>query len=367
MATSQNLSPVTELFTKRLPKIELHAHLSGSITRECLHEIWLRKKSHDPNFDLDDPWVLMPPGKVDYRVNIFFDVFSKMIYQLCNDVDSILCATSAVLNDFKRDGVRYLELRTTPREIRGHDGEIIVSKETYILTVLSAIDAFRQDQTKANNVDGMVVYLILSIDRARDNPESAMQVVDLALKHRIYNENLAIIGIDLCGNPNKGDVSIFRSAFALARSEGLKITLHFAETLFSGEIKELETLLSFAPDRLGHVIHVPDAIKEKITDRGIGLELCMSCNVHAKMIKGGFEDHHFAYWLKTACPLALCTDDVGFFCSPVSQEYFLAAKHFGLNRSDLIALCVRGVDAIFGGENEKSRLRQLLEDFTLEG
>lgn len=45
------------------------------------------------------------------------------------------------------------------------------------------------------------------------------------------------------------------------------------------------------PDRLGHVIHLSDAIKEKVSRRGgMGLELCLSCNVKAGMITGGFED-----------------------------------------------------------------------------
>jgi adenosine deaminase len=48
---------------------QLHAHLSGSITRECLHEIWLQKKERDPNLGIPDPLIAMPPGKVDYDLN----------------------------------------------------------------------------------------------------------------------------------------------------------------------------------------------------------------------------------------------------------------------------------------------------------
>lgn len=329
---------------------------------------------------------------LDTKLNVadwgsFFDVFSKSIYHLCNDVDSISYAASSILADFQNDGVRYLELRTTPREIRDDQGNIIVSKETYILTVLDAIDSLRKQQNQINETERMSVYLIISIDRARDTSASAMEVVDLAIKHRKYNNELFIVGIDLCGNPTKGHVSIFEHAFAHAKSHDLKITLHFAETASSGDLKELETLLSFDPDRLGHVIHVPDGIKEKIADKGLGLELCLSCNVHAKMIDGSFKDHHFGYWGMRNCPVALCvslslflcdiplvsglvlikriheqTDDVGFFCSPVSNEYYLTSKHFGLSRSDLIALCKRGVDSIFGGEHEKNRLWRLLEN-----
>lgn len=61
--------------------------------------------------------------------------------------------------------------------------------------------------------------------------------------------------------------------------------------------------------------------------------------------------------------LFLQTDDVGFFCSPVSNEYLLAAEHFGLGRAELLKLCSGSVDAIFGGEQEKERLRGILHGF----
>ncbi len=52
-----------------------------------------------------------------------------------------------------------------------------------------------------------------------------------------------------------------------------------------------------AGERIGHVIHVSDEVKKEIAARGgLGLELCLSCNVHAQMITGGFEAHHFGEW-----------------------------------------------------------------------
>jgi adenosine deaminase len=55
-------------FTKALPKVELHAHLTGSISRKCLHEIWRQKKSQDPTFALEDPLLAIPSaasGSID--------------------------------------------------------------------------------------------------------------------------------------------------------------------------------------------------------------------------------------------------------------------------------------------------------------
>ena len=81
--------------------------------------------------------------------------------------------------------------------------------------------------------------------------------------------------------------------------------------------EDLRTLLSFQPNRLGHVIHVPESIREELNKRRLGLELCISCNVHAKMLVmagaegeedkiGSYGDHHFGRWWKEEnCPVVL--------------------------------------------------------------
>lgn len=168
----------------------------------------------------------------------------------------------------------------------------------------------------------MTTKLILSVDR-RNSEQEAIDVVNLALKYR----SEGVVGIDLCGDPAKGDVSIFRGAFKRAKDEGLKITLHFAEAPQSSTDIELRTLLSYEPDRIGHVINVPDTIREVIINRKIGLELCLSCNVHAKMITGTFGDHHFGYWRDKGCPVVLCVS----FLPQVSEYYVILSSGFRLD------------------------------------
>lgn len=51
------------------------------------------------------------------------------------------------------------------------------------------------------------------------------------------------------------------------------------------------------------------------------------------------------------------------FCSPLSNEYLLAAEHFGLSRRDVAELCGRAIGSVFGGEGEKERLRGLVREF----
>lgn len=238
---------------------------------------------------LQDPLIEMPEGRYDYDLDTFFPLFSRYIYALCNDAPSIIFSTNSVLQSFQGDGVVYLELRTTPRAIPSAG----ITKDSYVQLILSCISSFESSSMKTK--------LILSIDRS-NSAQEAMDVVDLALKYR----SQGVVAVDLCGNPAKGDVSVFREAFRRAKEEGLKITLHFAEAPQSSTDTELRTLLSYEPDRIGHVINVPDDIKNVIITRKIGLELCISCNVYAKMITGSFGDHHFGYWKDKGCPIILC-------------------------------------------------------------
>jgi adenosine deaminase len=231
----------------------------------------------------------MPEDKFDYDLETFFTLFSTYIYALCNDAPSIVQSTNSVLQSFQDDGVVYLELRTTPRAIPSAS----ITKDAYVKLVLSCINSFGSLT--------MVTKLILSIDRCKSS-EEAVEIVDLALKYR----SEGVVAVDLCGNPAIGDVSIFRDAFKKAKDNSLKITLHFAEAPQSSTEAELRTLLSYEPQRIGHVINVPDDIKNVIIERKIGLELCLSCNVHAKLITGTFGDHHFGFWRGRGCPMVLC-------------------------------------------------------------
>jgi adenosine deaminase len=336
MATS-----VDEAFALALPKVELHAHLSGSVGRGLLHKYWLEKRSCGQCLDMEDPLVALDQQSID--IDSFFPLFDQYIYRLLDDAQTVKAATRAVIRDFEADSVVYLELRTTPRE-NTMSG---LTKMDYVAAVHAAIHEHEEHSTTASvNIDDMrrsiQVRLILSIDR-KMTAEQADEVVDLAIAYSQPQSSPGyVVGVDLCGNPAKGDGILFTPAFRRAKAHGLRVTVHFAEIPASSTDSELATLLSWEPDRLGHVVCASQDHKDRIARRKIGLELCLSCNVLAKMSKGGFADHHFGEWRRTACPIALSvsrrmsdvcamlmltqTDDVGIFGSPLSNEYLFVPQ-----------------------------------------
>lgn len=340
-------------FTHSLPKAELHAHLSGSISSKTLHEIWTEKQAAGLCLDLEDPLTAIRTGADGFvDVTTFFPLFDKYIYNLCNDLESVRYAMKKVILDFEADGVRYVELRTTPRACAATG----MTKESYVSLVNEI--AKEWNERRQNNIE---VYIILSIDRSM-TAEQAMQVVELATKYQYRNETDEgqVVGVDMCGNPCKGNVEIFTPALKRAKQSGLGITVHFAEVPQSASDHELSTILGWYPDRLGHCIHVSSKFKEIIMVQCIGLEMCLSCNVLARLKSDSFANHHLREWLQRECPIALATDDVGIFGSSLSNEYLIAAKTFMLSRFDMVKLSTEAVKVAFAG---RERMKGLLDEF----
>ena len=97
-----------------------------------------------------------------------------------------------MIHEFAEDNVKYLELRTTPREVASTG----MTKESYIEAVLKAIDDCARE-----NVDS-IVRLLLAIDR-RNSVEVARNTIDLAEKYAKLS-NGVVVGIDLSGDPQVG-------------------------------------------------------------------------------------------------------------------------------------------------------------------
>lgn len=100
--------------------------------------------------------------------------------------------TIGVIRNFAAENVKYLELRSTPKEIP-HTG---MTRELYVRTMLRAVR-----DCEAENHD-IVVYLLLSIDR-RNGVEVAQLTVDLAEKFQQETDGV-VIGIDFSGDPAVG-------------------------------------------------------------------------------------------------------------------------------------------------------------------
>ncbi|KAJ3648715.1 hypothetical protein Zmor_020494 [Zophobas morio] len=330
-------------FCKNLPKIELHAHLNGSLSASILQKLGCSSEDI-----LGYQKLTQQVFAQEKRLQECFSLF-KIAHNSTNNRKAVYEATKYVVEEFRADNVIYLELRTTPRR------EENMTKIDYIEAVVKGI----QDAQ-----EGIITKLLLSIDRGHDLKTSE-ESMDAIIKMKKKYPSI-IKGVDFCGNPNVGSFNC--SLFKQARDNGLFVTLHCAEVKNNSEVDQI---LRFEPDRIGHgtFIHPKyggfqegwTLYKQKI----IPLECCLTSNVLCGTVQC-YKEHHLQEWIKNSLPFSLCTDDKGVFGISLSKELALAKKYFELSREHLWKITYDTVDYSFASNEEKKTLKEILEKWKLK-
>lgn len=346
-----------------IPKIELHAHLNGSIRDSTLLELAkeLGEKGVIVFADVKD--VIVKCGRSLPECFQLFDLY----HILATDHDTVTRITKEVIEDFAAENVVYLELRTTPKNNQAKG----MTKRSYMEAVINGVRAIDSVDVSFVASDGSTGYsiesvpvtdtsmkkkkihvrLLLSIDR-RETTAAAMETVDLALEMK----DLGVVGIDLSGNPVVGDWKTFIPALKYAKELGLPITLHCGEV---PNPEEIQAMLDICPERIGHACFLEDEEWERVKSSRIPVEICLTSNLRTNRLES-IDYHHFDELYKAKHPVVLCTDDRGLFSTTLSNEYYLAASTFGIDKGEMISLARNAIDFVFA---EDSVRRALMEAF----
>jgi len=224
-----------DIFT--MPKAELHAHLNGSVSRSTIKKLLDHQSDSQREISkkfLSSEDILRSSDTLEECFEVF-----KLIHHLTDNRWAILHACIDVIKEFASDNVRYLELRTTPREIEG-------SMENYLNSVIEAIDQCREEKVP------ILVKLLPSIDRSK-GLKIAQQVVDLTISFHQSRPDV-IVGLDVSGNMTTSNIDDFFPLLTRVRNSGLKLAIHTAEI---HDDVETEAILRFKPDRIGHGTFIP--------------------------------------------------------------------------------------------------------------
>ncbi|CAB3229187.1 unnamed protein product [Arctia plantaginis] len=336
-----------DAFCRELPKVELHAHLNGSLSRDTMLEL---KRFHvdigvpDKTNAFFDEFQI---GSGDMRkLADCFQVFS-IAHTLTNTPQALEMATNLTLQEFQDDGCCYLELRTTPRDTPH------MTKASYIETVIQTIQKSSLHLT-------MIARLIVSINRSTPDKE-VEEITDLAINcYKNYPD--VVVGIEVSGDPTIGCFQSYIPALQKARAAGLKVSLHCGEVCNPQEVLDM---LNFKPDRIGHgtCIHPrfggTDETWTKLCELKIPVEVCLTSNVNTKSTPD-YESHHFKYLTESEIPVIICTDDKGVFSTSLSQEYRICAETFNLSTSKLARLALNACQYIFADDIRKTLNDKLL-------
>lgn len=325
----------------RLPKIELHRHLEGSLRLSTLCEI-----ARDFKLDLPtEPEALRPLVQVlptDEPTSKNFLSKFLVLRSFYQTPEVIHRLTYEVIEDAAEDNIQYLELRFTPMALSKTKGFAL---HEVVHWVLLAVDIARHVFPQ------MQIELIASINR-HESVDIAERVTQIAVEHK---ED--IVGLDLAGDEANFSAEPFAALFHEARAAGLGITAHAGE--WTGVETVRHAIERLEANRIGHGVRVMEdpSVTALARERGTVFEVCVTSNVQSGVVPR-LADHPLRRMLEAGLKVTLNTDDPAVSDITLTDEYAIASGSLGLTTEQVKATVHAAAQAAFLPPSEKLKLQQ---------
>jgi len=321
----------------RMPKVELHLHLEGSIQPATAIALMKRNRAG---------YVPKSSAEVE-RLYRFEDLtqFVTAMRTVSNHVqhpEDLERITRELLQTLINQNVLYVEFDCALQKYLdlGFDLEETVD-------LLHRCVQEVEPQIKAR--------MIVNLQRSHGEQKTAALVERIArLEHPL------IAGVGLSGDESLFPQAGFIRPFALALEAGLHRTVHAGEARGAESVRDALDLLK--AERIDHGTRAMEdpALIERLRSEKIPLTQCLSSNLRLNVVPD-ITMHPFPYYLRQGLIVALHTDDPEVFQVCLTDEYRLAQKSFDLTHGELHRIVLNGVEGAFLPEEEKQALRTRIE------
>ena len=319
----------------RLPKVDLHCHLDGSLRWDTVREFAPASGVRLPDGAPESlrAWRADAPGC--RSLDAVLEMFSYLV-PLLRRASHLERAAYELLEDCAADGIRYVEVRYAPTICAGRR----FSAEDSVRAVLKGLERGR----RKTGVEARLILCLLRGQTAADSRET----VRLA---KAYHGK-GVVALDLAGTETE-PTGPYGDYFREAAEAGLSLTCHAGET---GGAEHLESAIAFGVARIGHGTALGDSPKllERVRRAGVCVEVSLSSNLATGAVPA-LKAHPFLDFHRAGVPVSLSTDDKGVFGIDLTHEYALAAQA-GAGFEDLRAMALAGAQHAFLPAAEKRAL-----------
>jgi adenosine deaminase len=328
---------------QRLPKIDLHRHLEGSMRLETLMEMVKIHGITLPTHPNLHSLVKMQPED-PLTFSSFLAKFSilRLFYR---SPELIARITREAIADAAADGVQYLDLNFTPVALSRYQG----------FSLADVMDWVAESAAQAGKDFHILVNLIASVNR-HESVEQAEEVVGLAIERK----SRGVVALDLAGNEAEFKADPFINLFREAKSEGMAVTLHAGE--WGGAENVRQALEDFQADRIVHGVRVLEdpGVVALAREMGTPFEVCLTSNLQTGVFPS-LQEHSFLRMMNAGINVTLNTDDPSVSQISLSDEYWLACEQLGLSKNDLEKLIFAAAKAAFLPPDQQTWLVQRLD------
>ena len=324
-------------FLDRLPKVELHVHIEGTLEPETIFALAARN-----GVALPWPDVATLRAAYEFRdLQSFLDLYYAGASVLLT-ADDFRDMAAAYLARAAADGVVRAEIFFDPQTHTARG----VAMATVIEGLTRALDAAR--------AGGMSCDLILCFLRHLSE-EEAIATLRAALPFRD-----AFIGVGLDSSEVGHPPETFARVFAEARRHGLHLVAHAGEEGPPAYVWSALDVL--AVERIDHgvrAIEDPALVARLARDR-VPLTVCPFSNVRLRVCDT-LADHPLKTMLEAGLAVTINSDDPAYFGGYVGANWRETCRALDLTREEAIAIARNGIEAAFVDEATRAELRARLD------
>lgn len=318
---------------EKMPKIELHLHLDGSLD---INDIKNRYNLTDE--EIKNKMI------ADNKCKNLNDYLTKFDFpiSIMQTKEELEKAITNLLNNLKAQNVIYVEVRFAPQQ---HVKKGLSQDEV----VKTLIDAKEKVDIKSN--------LILCFMRGENNIEANYETLELAKKYL----GKGVCAVDLAGAEALFKTRDYEEIFNKVREYNIPFTIHAGEADGADSIK---TAIAFGAKRIGHGVRcIEDAeLMDYIAHNNITLEVCVTSNIQT-CICDNYSSHPLEKLYKKGIKVTINTDNMTVSNTNLANEYKNIVDNTNLNKNDIINMNINSVNSAFLSENEREELISMIKQY----
>lgn len=322
----------------KLPKIELHCHLDGSLRPETIIDIAKKENIDIKSYDVDEIKKEIIVPLECKSLNEYLKAF-EIPNLVMQSKESLRRITFELYEDAAKENIKYMEVRFAPllHTVKG------LTLDEVIASVIQGMrEAEEKFDIKGNIILGCMRFM---------SAEKACEVVEAG---RRFLEN-GVVAIDLCASEDAGFCKKFVDPIAKAREYGYRITIHAGETGVGENVLDAVKLLH--AERIGHGIYIKDCkdAYDIVKGNHVTLEMCPTSNVQTKAVDS-FENHPIEQFFNDGINVTINTDNRTVSNTTMTNEVNIVLSNFKISYEDYKKIYYTSVNASFASDEIKEEL-----------
>ncbi|HIM27203.1 MAG: adenosine deaminase [Candidatus Neomarinimicrobiota bacterium] len=329
---------------QKLPKVELHCHLDGSLRIPTILDLAKQDKVTLPTSSSDKLSKLLVIGKTRGSLEDYIKRFDITL-SVMQTPEALRRTAYELIEDVAKENVRYIEIRYSPI--------LHTEKE---MTIGESVEAVRRGLQRGQKdfgvKSGIIVCGIRNISAA-----ASLKLADLTVRYK----NKGVVGFDLAGAEENFPAKDHQEAFYMILNNNINATIHAGEAYGPSSIHQ--AIHHCGAHRIGHGTRLKENkdLMNYVNDHRITLEICLTSNWQTRSIRS-LKYHPLKYYYDQGIRVTINTDNRLMSGTTLTKEFLLAHKLFGFKLHDFREMIIMAIKSAFLPYAERKQMIRGIAD-----